>query len=119
MRGIEEKLREGGMSQSEARAKGEMFARCAEVVKEVKAAIFVPGRIEVLGKHTDYAGGRSLLCAVERGFCVTATSRRDDAVNVMDAVSGEYIKTSLATADPTGETEWSKYVHTVVGRMAE
>ena len=22
---------------------------------------FVPGRIEVLGKHTDYAGGRSLL----------------------------------------------------------
>ena len=33
---------------------------------------FVPGRIEVLGKHTDYAGGRSLLCAVERGFTVTA-----------------------------------------------
>jgi len=30
--------------------------------------IFVPGRIEVLGKHTDYAGGRSLVCATERGF---------------------------------------------------
>ncbi|HID22337.1 MAG TPA: hypothetical protein EYP14_08040, partial [Planctomycetaceae bacterium] len=24
-------------------------------------ACYVPGRIEVLGKHTDYAGGRSLL----------------------------------------------------------
>ena len=27
--------------------------------------LIVPGRIEVLGKHTDYAGGRSLLAALE------------------------------------------------------
>ncbi|MFO1499329.1 MAG: galactokinase family protein [Verrucomicrobiota bacterium] len=32
------------------------------------AACFVPGRVEVLGKHTDYAGGHSLLAAVDRGF---------------------------------------------------
>ena len=32
---------------------------------------FVPGRLEVLGKHTDYAGGRSLLAAVDRGITVT------------------------------------------------
>ena len=31
-------------------------------------SLFVPGRIEVLGKHTDYAGGRSLVAAVPRGF---------------------------------------------------
>ena len=37
---------------------------------------FVPGRIEVLGKHTDYAGGRSLLAAVDRG--ITFTARRID-----------------------------------------
>ena len=35
-------------------------------------AWFVPGRIEVLGKHTDYGGGRSLICAAERGFSVVA-----------------------------------------------
>ena len=29
---------------------------------------FVPGRIELLGKHTDYAGGHSLVCASQRGF---------------------------------------------------
>ncbi|WP_220458772.1 galactokinase family protein [Schaalia sp. JY-X169] len=28
---------------------------------------FVPGRVEVFGKHTDYAGGRSLLIASEQG----------------------------------------------------
>ena len=42
--------------------------------------LFVPGRIEVLGKHTDYAGGQSLTCAVERGFAVSYSPRRDDRV---------------------------------------
>jgi galactokinase len=30
------------------------------------SAYFVPGRIEVVGKHTDYAGGRSLLAATSK-----------------------------------------------------
>ena len=49
---------------------------------------FVPGRIEVLGKHTDYAGGRSLLSAVERGFVAVARHRTDTVVRVIDAVRG-------------------------------
>ena len=40
---------------------------------------FVPGRIEVFGKHTDYAGGRSLLCCVERGFHVVDPYRGEPA----------------------------------------
>ncbi|RLG06502.1 MAG: hypothetical protein DRN65_05165, partial [Thaumarchaeota archaeon] len=33
---------------------------------------FVPGRVEVFGKHTDYAGGHSILFAMDRGFfCVS------------------------------------------------
>ena len=38
-------------------------------------AWWVPGRLEVLGKHTDYAGGRTLICAVPRGFAVAARPR--------------------------------------------
>ena len=42
---------------------------------------FVPGRLEVLGKHTDYVGGRSLLAAVDRpGFAVHL-----DPVNVVNS----------------------------------
>ena len=36
------------------------------------AAWTMPGRIEVLGKHTDYGGGRVLVCAVDRGVTVRA-----------------------------------------------
>ena len=34
----------------------------------------VPGRVEVLGKHTDYAGGSVLVGAVDRA--ITARARR-------------------------------------------
>ena len=33
--------------------------------------MFIPGRIEVLGKHTDYCGGSSIVCEIERGFHAT------------------------------------------------
>ena len=33
-------------------------------------AFWVPGRVEFLGKHTDYCGGESVLMAVPRGFLV-------------------------------------------------
>jgi galactokinase len=49
--------------------------------------LWVPGRIEFLGKHTDYAGGRSLVGAVERGIGFTAVPRSDRAVTIRDVLS--------------------------------
>lgn len=35
---------------------------------------WIPGRIEVMGKHTDYAGGNSLVCSIEgRGMAMVST----------------------------------------------
>jgi len=81
---------------------------------------WVPGRIEFLGKHTDYAGGRSLLCAAERGICLVAAPRRDDVLRVHDVVSGELLELELAqhasvgTAPPSG---FANYVHAVTARV--
>ena len=77
---------------------------------------FVPGRIEVLGKHTDYAGGRSLLCAVERGFCVTAIPRADDVMRVVD-VGNQVEATFRVSEDQAGETRWRTYPATVARRV--
>jgi galactokinase len=43
---------------------------------------FVPGRIEVLGKHTDYVGGPTVVMAIDRGFFVLSTPNGTDRVNV-------------------------------------
>src|SRR4026208_691317 len=45
-------------------------------------AWWVPGRLEVFGTHTDYAGGHTLVCAVPRGFAVVARRRIDNVVRV-------------------------------------
>ena len=83
-----------------------------------KPAFFVPGRIEVLGKHTDYAGGRSLLCAVDRGIVVAVTPRRDRVVRVTDVVRNETRELQLDPAASAPVGDWANYVATVVRRTA-
>lgn len=85
---------------------------------QVGSAFFVPGRIEVLGKHTDYAGGRSLLCASEQGFCVVARKRPDAVVRVVDAVGNQVCDTALDPDIGPVLGHWTNYPSTVVRRIA-
>jgi len=84
---------------------------------DIAGSFFVPGRIEVLGKHTDYAGGRSLLAAVDRGFVVVAASRSDGVVRVTDAATGQSVELDGATGAAQAPG-WSTYPQTVVRRCA-
>ncbi|HET6248742.1 MAG TPA: galactokinase family protein [Tepidisphaeraceae bacterium] len=81
-------------------------------------AFLVPGRIEFLGKHTDYAGGRSLLCAVERGFGIVAVPREDNTIHIADARDGQQIEFSLGGDLLVGTGHWSNYPMTVARRLA-
>jgi len=81
-------------------------------------AWWIPGRIEVLGKHTDYGGGRSVICAVERGFHVLAARRDDDLVRIVDASTGASVSMPFrADVDPK-PGHWTDYPITVVRRLA-
>ena len=78
----------------------------------------VPGRIEVLGKHTDYAGGKSLLAAIERRITFTVSPRTDQQVTVRRVDTDERITVALSheTIVPPG---WSVYPATVTRRLAQ
>jgi galactokinase len=78
---------------------------------------YVPGRIEVLGKHTDYAGGRSLLCAAERGFSVLAAARDDAVVTITDVGRGS--TAVLESTQSVAEPGWARYPLTVLRRVRE
>lgn len=137
------RLARAGMAQTAARRHGAHIAECARVLCEAAAAVsegatgshcatsawFVPGRIEVLGKHTDYAGGRSLLSAVERGFCIVAIPRPDDRVVLHDvagaarlvlAADGALAAAPGSAAPPRADAgpAWTVYPRTVVARLA-
>jgi len=99
------------------------YRRCERALDKARAgrsrwSAWVPGRIEVLGKHTDYAGGRSLLCALERGFAVRIAPRRDAMVRVHNVAGQELFEVPL-TVDATGSPgHWTDYAATVTRRLA-
>jgi galactokinase len=83
-----------------------------------EVAFWVPGRVEFLGKHTDYAGGRSLLCAVERGICIAAVARTDRQLRITDGRAGETIDTRMDPDVDARAGHWSTYPITVARRIA-
>jgi galactokinase len=111
-----------GLRADAAASKAALFERARRALAARRAdgreaAFFVPGRIEVLGKHTDYAGGRSLLCAAEQGFCIVAAPRRDRRVSVVNAETGERAGWDLAPDVRPQLGHWSNYPATVVRRV--
>ncbi|MGE0456546.1 MAG: galactokinase family protein [Vicinamibacteria bacterium] len=111
------RLREAGLGRPEAAQKAALFA-VAESALGPGRRYWVPGRIEVLGKHTDYAGGRSLLVAAERGFCAVAAPREDAVLALEDAISGAGVSVPLdpeAVPPPSGA---GLYAAVVARRLA-
>ncbi len=118
-------LREQGLVGQAAAGKAELFARCAAALSESGVSLnapafacFVPGRIEVLGKHTDYAGGRSMVAAVDKGFCVVAAERDDRSVNVVDVRDGGRAEFLIGPDCSPQPGHWSNYPMTVARRIA-
>jgi len=77
----------------------------------------VPGRIEIFGKHTDYAGGESLLATVPRGFAVVASPREDADLRVIDARHHEEVLIPANDTDP--RRGWINYAAVTVRRLAK
>jgi galactokinase len=110
----------GDAAEIAARYFADVTTRYAAMFGSVEAARawWVPGRIEVLGKHTDYGGGRSLLCAVERGFHVLAGQRDDAVIRIVDASTGASITIPFRADAHPRPGHWTDYPITVVRRLA-
>lgn len=76
----------------------------------------MPGRLEVFGKHTDYAGGRVLVTPVSRGITVSASRASDDRVLVTDTAAGESVSFAVSGEGPSDG--WARYPQTVIRRLA-
>lgn len=79
---------------------------------------FVPGRIEILGKHTDYGGGRSLVCAASRGIAVAAMARTDAVVNIVDAGRRLETRFEIAPDLDVATNDWTTFPRAVARRIA-
>jgi galactokinase len=96
----------------------DLHAALAATSRAPRRAWFVPGRIEVLGKHTDYAGGRSLLCAIDRGFQLVSAAREDRIITVTDLGLRMNATLEMDPALPPAPGHWSAYPRAVARRLA-
>lgn len=81
---------------------------------------WVPGRVEVFGKHTDYGGGPSLMGALPRGFLMAGARRADQKIRIHDAGDGSSFELDLAggTTVPTAVVGWRRYANILARRLA-
>ncbi|HJT81926.1 MAG TPA: galactokinase [Chthoniobacterales bacterium] len=70
---------------------------------------YAPGRIELLGNHTDYNQGLVLGAAIDRGLTVTVEQRDDDTIIIRSSITGE-VAVSLPELQPQdGDRRWANY----------
>lgn len=96
-------------------------AGTAGTVDDEVRAWWVPGRLEVFGTHTDYAGGRTLVCSVPRGFAVVARGRSDGVLRVADARREQDVTLKVPDADrflQSSAPGWRRYVAVILRRLA-
>ena len=78
----------------------------------------VPGRVEVLGKHTDYAGGSVLVGAVDRAITARAHRARGPQSSLTATTDGGDPIALRAGVDPGLKPgHWGHYLQTVLDRL--
>ncbi|MCL4212344.1 MAG: hypothetical protein KJZ74_00390 [Gemmatimonadales bacterium] len=80
--------------------------------------IFVPGRIELFGKHVDYGGGPSLTCAIGEGITAEVTPTNRPLLTVEDAATGRSARVALRRDSRSSGAHGGTYIATVARRLA-
>src|SRR4051812_24529545 len=122
-RALTDRLLAAGLDPVERTPKIELFERVlgrwrSTAKGSPQAAWFVPGRLELFGTHTDYAGGRTLVAAVPRGFAFAMAPRRDSHIHIVDASSGDEGAIDTTVAATPRFKGWRHYVEVCAARLA-
>lgn len=87
-------------------------------MSEGTRTLFVPGRIELFGKHVDYGGGPSLTCAVGAGITAEYEPLDKPVLEVEDLQTGRRARLPLRRDARAGGAHGGTYVSAVARRMA-
>ena len=90
-----------------------VLAKFAEVFGDNEGAevYFAPGRVNMIGEHTDYNGGHVFPCALTIGTYGVARKRSDNKLRFysMNFEKLGVIESSLEDLKPYKEADWTNY----------
>lgn len=103
--------------------KEQLIAKFQEIYGEggeVKAC-FAPGRVNLIGEHTDYNAGHVFPCALTLGTYAAARKRSDDKLNFisLNFESFGIVESSLDDLIPSEAANWTNYPKGVMWRFEE
>ena len=85
---------------------------------EASHVVYAPGRVNLIGEHTDYNGGFVLPMAIGLGISIAARARTDRRVRMWSAQRpAEPVEFEVSGAMPPGEPAWSNYVRGVIAGL--
>jgi len=82
-----------------------------------KGAFSAPGRVNLIGEHTDYNEGFVLPMAIEKKIIMLGQLRNDRLVQVFDLVYKTKIKFSLNSLIPLKKDTWANYLMGVMDEI--
>jgi galactokinase len=74
-----------------------------------------PGRINIIGEHTDYNEGFVLPAAIDKSIYVAVTKRMDDNIHLFSVAFNEHYEVPVADIQPT--QNWETYILGVVDQL--
>jgi len=71
---------------------------------------YAPGRVELLGNHTDYNEGVVLSAAIDRGVTLTGEATGSSRVALCSVTLGKTYEADATALAPSRENEWANYL---------
>jgi galactokinase len=80
--------------------------------------VFAPGRVNLIGEHTDYSDGFVFPLAINMGIVIAFTSRNDDELKLFSLDFDENIDQRISTFEKE-EAGWREYIKGVAWALHE
>ena len=93
----------------------EQFGEGEASIRSVSA----PGRVNLIGGHTDYNEGFVLPTAIDRRTTVATRGRNDDRLRVYSVDFDETVTADLDSIEPVDDPRWANYVLGVAAELRE
>ena len=103
--------------------KEKLLEKFEEIFGDAKGAkvFFVPGRVNLIGDHTDYNGGHVFPCVLNLGTYAVAKKREDNKLRFYSLNFEEtgMVESSLADLKPCKDAGWTNYPKGVIWAFGE
>ena len=80
---------------------------------------FAPGRVELLGNHTDYNEGLALAAAIDLGVTIHAEKLNGDLIEVSSETNGREVSIPLKNLQRLEDESWADYPVGVISILRE